>query len=384
MKLLQPRSVLFFLSAIFMAVPAYAVQTDAPKPENQTGAKAETVAVGLEHPWGIAFLPSGDMLVTERPGQIRYVTRGGAVSRPIDGAPDARAGGQGGMLDIAVAPDFAATREVYITYTERRDGRKTGTSLVRAKLQGTGDTARFTDLHVIFRQKPAYNSGYHFGSRIVFSGDGDKVFVTLGERGNRPGAQDLRQHLGKVVRLNRDGSVPADNPFANDNRAFPEIWSYGHRNPQAAARHPVTGKLWVVEHGARGGDELNIPLKGLNYGWPVISYGTHYSGQKIGVGRQKEGMEQPAYYWDPSIAPSGMAFYTGEKYPAWQGSLFVGALKFRQIHRLVLDGETVVAEETLLDGLNQRVRAIEQSPDGELYFLTDSARGRVMRLEPRQ
>jgi aldose sugar dehydrogenase len=365
-----------------LAQAAHAVQTDAPPPASPIGARAETVAKGLRHPWGIAFLPSGDMLVTERPGTVRFITADGQVSKPLLGAPKVVAAGQGGMLDVAVAPDFATTREVYISFTERRGRRhKSGTSVARFKLQGVGSRARLTGGKVIFRQMPSYANGRHFGSRIVFAPDG-KIFVTLGDRGIRKQAQNLKQHLGKIVRLNRDGTVPPNNPFVGSNAAQPEIWSYGHRNPQAAAIHPETGKLWAVEHGARGGDELNVPEAGKNYGWPVISYGTHYSGQKIGVGRAKPGMEQPKYYWDPSIAPSGMAFYTGSKYPAWRGNLFVGALKYRQIRRLILDGERVVAEEILLKGINQRIRAIRQGPDGGIYFLTDSSRGQVMRLVP--
>lgn len=368
--------------ACMVAAPASAVQTDAPRPDSPTGARAEQVATGLTNPWGLAFLPNGDMLVTERPGAVRYVTADGKVSSPLLGAPKSVAVGQGGMLDVAVAPDFAKTREVYISFAERRGRRhNTATSIARLKLQGAGRRARLTGGKVIFRQRPAYNSGRHFGSRIVFAPDG-KLLITLGDRGNAKQAQNLKQHLGKVIRLNRDGTVPPDNPFVGNQNAQPEIWSYGHRNPQAAAINPATGKLWVVEHGARGGDEVNIPASGKNYGWPVISYGTHYSGQKIGEGRTKPGMEQPAYYWDPSIAPSGMAFYTGNKHPEWKGNLFVGALKFRQIRRLVLDGDQVVAEEPLLKGLGQRIRAIRQSPDGHIYFLTDSRRGAVMRLVP--
>ena len=376
------RRTIILASIVFTASAAQAAQTDAPRPANSTGARAETVATGLENPWGLAFLPNGDMLVTERPGRVRYVSTDGNVSNPLIGAPKSVATGQGGMLDIAVAPDFATTQEVYISFTEGRGRRhKTGTSVARLKLQGTGARARLTGSKVIFRQLPAYASGYHFGSRIVFAPDG-KMFITLGERGQRKQSQNLQQHLGKVIRLNRDGSVPPDNPFVARSDAKPEIWSYGHRNPQAAAINPATGALWTVEHGARGGDELNIPQAGKNYGWPIISYGKHYSGQKIGQGRSKPGIEQPAYYWDPSIAPSGMAFYTGDKHPVWRGNLFVGALKFRLIRRLILDGDKVIAEEPLLKGLGQRIRAIRQSPSGELYFLTDSRKGAVMRLVP--
>ncbi|MFY0615187.1 MAG: PQQ-dependent sugar dehydrogenase [Hyphomicrobiaceae bacterium] len=374
-------AVLFLLFALTSAAAA-AVQTDAPRPNASRGARAETVAKGLENPWGLAFLPSGDMLVTERPGRVRYVTAKGHVSPPLSGAPKVVAAGQGGMLDVAVAPDFATSRDVFISFSEARGrGGRTGTSVVRLKLEGTGNKARLTSPQVIFRQQPAYDSGRHFGSRIVFARDGT-LFITVGDRGYRAQAQNLRHHVGKIIRINRDGSVPKNNPFVGRKGVQPQIWSYGHRNPQAAALNPATGRLWAVEHGARGGDEINIPAAGKNYGWPVISYGTHYSGQKIGAGRTKAGMEQPIYYWDPSIAPSGMAFYTGSQYPAWRGNLFVGALKFRQIRRLILDGDRVVGEEVLLRGLRQRIRAIRQSPSGELYFLTDSRRGQIMRLLP--
>jgi len=384
MSLLMPgicRTVVTATFTVSFALQVSAAQTNAPDPAKPTGARAEGVVSGLVHPWGLAFLPNGDMLVTERPGRVRYLAKGGFVSDPLQGAPKAVAGGQGGMLDIAVAPDFETTRDVYISFSESRGGYKAGTSIARLKLDGAGKDARFTDLKIIFRQQPAYDTGRHYGSRIVFAPDG-KLLVTLGDRAYREEAQNLAQHVGKVVRLNRDGSVPKDNPFVGKSGAKPEIWSYGHRNQQAAAIHPGTGKLWTVEHGARGGDELNIPEAGKNYGWPVISYGTHYSGQKIGAGRSKSGMEQPAYYWDPSIAPSGMAFYTGDKHPKWRENLFVGALKYRQIRRLILDGDKVIAEENLLKGLGQRIRAIRQSPDGHIYFLTDSRRGQVMRLLP--
>lgn len=369
------------LSATFVVPSAGAAQTGAPQPSVLTEARAELVASGLEHPWGLAFLPAGDILVTERPGRIRHVTKSGVVSAPLAGAPDAVAIGQGGMLDIALAPDFATTGHVFVAFTESRYPQHNGTSVARLRLVGTGAGVRFEDSEIIFRMEPAYSGGFHFGARLVFAPDG-KLFITLGERNAQEPAQDLKEHLGKVVRINPDGAVPNDNPFVGRTDAKPEIWSYGHRNPQAAAINPTTGVLWVVEHGARGGDELNIIGRGKNYGWPVISYGTHYSGQKIGVGRSKPGMEQPNYYWDPSIAPSGMAFYTAEKHPEWRGNLFVGALKFRQIRRLILDGDQVIAEETLLKGLGKRIRAIRQSPDGDLYFVTDSPNGELMRLVP--
>ena len=383
----QIRQVVAHLGAVLVSLcaiasaPTRAVQTDAPAPSAPTEARAETVATGLANPWGLAFLPSGDMLVTERPGNIRYVSAAGEVSPPLAGAPEAWAINQGGMLDITLDPDFHASRHFYVAFTERRSSDTNGTTVARLTLEGEGRNARLTDKKIIFRMEPAYRGGHHFGSRLVFAPDG-KLFVTLGERNAKDPAQDLSEHLGKIVRINRDGTVPEDNPFVGRAGARPEIWSYGHRNPQAAAINPATGTLWSVEHGARGGDEINIIWPGRNYGWPVISYGTHYSGAKVGEGTAKPGVEQPLYYWDPSIAPSGMAFFTGDKHPEWKGNLFVGALKFREIHRLVLDGDEVVAEEVLLDGLRQRIRAIRQSPDGDLYFLTDSPQGRVMRLVP--
>ncbi|MBU2534095.1 MAG: PQQ-dependent sugar dehydrogenase [Alphaproteobacteria bacterium] len=363
------------------AWPARAVQTDAPRPASSTGGRAEEFASRLVHPWGLAFLPSGDLLVTERPGRVRYISREGDVSSPVEGAPKVAAVGQGGMLDIALSPEFERNRQVFISFAEPRSPGENGTTVARYRLEGTGDAARLMDETIVFRMMPSHSGGYHFGSRLAFAPDG-RLFVTLGERNAQEPAQDLGSHFGKVVRINPDGSVPGDNPFVGRAGVKADIWSYGHRNPQAAAVHPDTGKLWIVEHGAKGGDEINIPAAGKNYGWPVISYGTHYSGRRFPSGSSKPGMEQPIYYWDPSIAPSGMAFYTGDKHSAWRGNLFVGALKFRQIHRLVLDGETIIAEEILLDALDQRIRAIAQSPDGGLYFLTDSPRGKVMRLVP--
>ena len=359
--------------------PAAAEITDAPAaPKSEI--KVEPVAKGLLHPWALQFLPDGRMLVTERPGRMRLIGKDGRLSPPLQGVPEVVAQSQGGLLDVALGPDFARSGLIYFTYSEPRRGRN-GTSLARAKLVRSGDGGRLEDVRVIFRQEPAASGGLHFGSRLAFAKDGT-LFVTLGERFQRDYAQDLSRHWGKVIRINPDGSVPRDNPFVGREGALPEIWSYGHRNPQAAAIHPVTGKLWIVEHGARGGDEINIPEAGKNYGWPVITYGIDYSGAKIGVGTKKEGMEQPIYYWDPSIAPSGMAFYTGDLFPQWKGNLFVGALVQEHLARLVLDGEKVVAEERLLTDLHERIRDVRQGPDGALYLLTDSAEGRVLRVVP--
>jgi glucose/arabinose dehydrogenase len=338
-----------------------------------------TVASGLDHPWGLAFLPDGRMLVTERPGRLRIVDPSGRVSEPLGGVPEVAARGQGGLLDVALAPDFAGSRMVYLSYAEpgRGIGGRAGTAVARARLGAAG----LENVEVVFRQDPKIGGGAHFGSRLVFTPDG-YLFITTGERGQRDDAQDLSRHMGKVIRIRPDGSVPPDNPFASRRGAKPEIWSYGHRNIQGAALHPETGRLWTVEHGAMGGDEVNAPQPGRNYGWPVISYGRHYSGGRIGEGTQKEGMEQPIHYWDPSIAPSGMTFYTGERFPAWRGDLFVGSLKFALLSRLELDGERVVSEERLLEGLGDRVRDVRQGPDGYIYLLTDEGNGRILRIEP--
>jgi glucose/arabinose dehydrogenase len=335
-----------------------------------------TVAEGLERPWGLAFLPDGRMLVTERPGRLRIVEADGRLSAPLDGVPAVRASGQGGLLDVALAPDFAESRILYLSYAEP-DGRRAGTAVARARLGQGG----LDDVRVVFRQVPKVTGGRHFGSRVLFSRDG-RLFITTGERGQRNDAQNLSRHMGKVIRIEPDGSVPPDNPFAGSGKARPEIWSYGHRNVQGAALHPQTGQLWTVEHGARGGDEVNAPKAGRNYGWPVISYGRHYSGAKIGDGTAKVGMEQPIYYWDPSIAPSGLAFYTGNRFPAWRGDGFVGSLKFGLLVRLELEGERVTSEERMLQGLNERVRDVRQGPDGYLYLLTDESNGRILRIEP--
>ena len=362
------------------AASANGTLTRAPKPATPTGARVEVFATGFAFPWDLAFLPDGRILVSERRGRIRLVSKTGQKSLPLGGAPRATAIGQGGMLGLALAPDFAATGELFIAFSERR-GAGYGTSIARTKLEGTGVNARLTGTRVIFRQSPSAGGGRHFGSRLVFAPDGT-LFATLGDRGEREKAQDLDKHHGKVVRINRDGTVPKDNPFVGKQGVRPEIWSYGHRNQQSAALHPQTKQLWTVEHGAAGGDEINIPQAGKNYGWPVISYGTHYSGAKIGVGQKKAGMEQPVYYWDPSIAPSGMAFYAADRFPQWKGNLFVGALRGRHLVRLVLDGNKIIAEERLLTNARKRIRAMTQGPDGALYVLTDASHGQILRVTP--
>ncbi|TCP06699.1 PQQ-dependent sugar dehydrogenase [Caldimonas thermodepolymerans] len=336
-----------------------------------------TVAKGLQHPWGLAFLPDGRMLVTERPGRLRIVTPQGTVGPAVQGVPAVDARGQGGLLDVALDPQFADNGWVYLSYAEAGDGGN-GTAVARGRLQGH----RLTDVAVIFRQQPKHGSSAHFGSRLVFD-RGGRLFVTLGDRfSRRDDAQDLSNHIGKIVRIAPDGSVPPDNPFVGRPGVRPEIWSYGHRNVQGAALHPETGELWAHEHGPQGGDELNVVEAGRNYGWPVITYGREYgTGFRIGEGTAKEGMEQPLTYWVPSIAPSGMAFLTSERYPGWRGNLFIGALRAEVLVRLELDGRRVVRQARLLTTLNERIRHVVQGPDGWLYILTDNVDGKVLRLE---
>ncbi len=335
-----------------------------------------TVASGLRNPWALAWLPDGRMLVTERIGRLRFVEKSGKLSKPIAGVPKVAFAGQGGLLDVAIDPDFKTNKLIYFSFSEPGGGGR-GTAVARAVLDG----AALRDVRVIFRQFPKSGGGVHFGSRIVVARDGT-LFVTIGERGQREKAQDPSINRGQVIRIHKDGRIPDSNPFVGRKGYRPEIWSYGHRNPQGAALHPETGKLWIHEHGARGGDEINIPEAGKNYGWPVIAYGRHYSGAKIGVGTHKAGMEQPLYYWDPSIAPSGMAFYSGDKYPKWKGNLFVGALAYRLVSRLELDGGKIVKEERILTELRERIRDVRQGPDGFLYVVTDGSAGRIIRLVP--
>jgi glucose/arabinose dehydrogenase len=335
------------------------------------------VSEELENPWGLAFLPDGRLLVTERPGRLRVVSTDGRLSEPLANVPQVYHRGQGGLLDVALDPDFASNRTVYLSYAEPgEDG--AGTAVARARLSDAG----LSDLAVIFRQQPKVDGRSHFGSRLVFAPDGT-LFVTLGDRfAYREEAQNLANHFGKVVRINRDGSVPPDNPFVGRDGAKPEIWSYGHRNVQGATLDPATGRLWTAEHGARGGDEINRPEAGRNYGWPVITYGVDYSGARIGEGTAKPGMEQPVHYWDPSIAPSGMTFYTGDAFPDWRGDLFVGSLKFGYVARLDVEDGRIVGEERLIEDLDQRIRDVRQGPDGNLYLLTDEDEGAVLKLAP--
>jgi len=357
---------------------AEAPRSPTPKPV-KAAVRVETVARGLDHPWALAFLPDGRMLVTERSGHLRIVERDGRVSEPLAGVPRVQARGQGGLLDVALDPRFADNRLVYLSYAEPGAGGTAGTAVARGRL-GEG---RLEDVRVIYQQQPKVGGSSHFGSRLVFARDGT-LFVTQGDRAAyRDGAQDLSVGIGKIVRMNPDGSVPRDNPFVGRAGARPEIWSYGHRNVQGAALHPRTGQLWTVEHGARGGDELNRPEAGKNYGWPVITYGVDYSGARIGEGTAKPGMEQPVYYWDPVIAPSGLTFYTGDAFPDWKGSLFIGSLDRGLLVRLTLKDGRVAREERYLADLGERIRDVRNGPDGALWLLTDSPEGRVLRLVPR-
>ena len=350
-----------------------------PQPASTPGVvRVETVATGLERPWGLAFLPDGRMLVTERPGRLRLVGPDGALSAPLGGVPDVAARGQGGLLDVAIDPAFAENRLVYLSYAEPGEGNTAGTAVARGRL---GD-GRLENVQVIYRQQPKVQSGGHYGSRLVFGRDGT-LWITQGDRQRfSEQAQELGSGIGKVVRINPDGTIPRDNPFVGREGARPEIWSYGHRNIQAAAPHPETGELWTVEHGARGGDELNRPQAGKNYGWPVITYGVNYSGTKIGEGAAREGMEQPVYYWDPVIAPSGMIFYTGDRYPGWTGSALVGSMSPGALVRLTMDGGRIVREERYLGELRERIRDVQQGPDGYVYLVTDAAEGRILRVLP--
>jgi glucose/arabinose dehydrogenase len=340
--------------------------------------KVDTVAGGRVHPWALAFLPDGRMLVTERPGRLRIVTPDGRLSAPLAGLPKVSASGQGGLLDVALDRSFAQNRTIYFCFAEPVSG-GARTALARATLAND----RLNGIKTIFHQEGPLSSGYHYGCRIAQSSD-NNLFLTQGEHSTqRDEAQNLRNHLGKIVRIAPDGSVPRDNPFAGRNDAKPEIWSYGHRNAQGAAIHPATGKLWEHEHGARGGDEVNVPQPGKNYGWPVISQGVNYDGSPIGSGKaEMAGMEQPIKYWVPSIAPSGMAFYTGDLFPGWKGSLFVGALAGKLLVRLSLDGEKVTGEERMLQGLGERIRDVRAGPDGAIYLVTDNSAGRILRVTP--
>jgi glucose/arabinose dehydrogenase len=366
--------------ALGLAIPASAQDSQRVKTE-RADVSVETVARGLANPWGLAFLPDGRMLVTERPGRLRVVAADGTLSQSLPGlGVDIAARGQGGLLDVAIDPNFAQNRRIYLSLAEDRGDGRAATAVVRARLNEAATALE--ESRVIFRQEPAHTGGNHFGSRLVFGRDGH-LYITTGDRFTlREQAQNPGNHIGKMLRVDTDGRPAPGNPYLDREGARPEIWSIGHRNLQSAALNPGTGELWTVEHGARGGDEVNIPQAGRNYGWPVITYGVDYSGAKIGEGTAKAGLEQPIHYWDPSIAPSGMAFYTGDRFPAWRGSLFVGALAGKLVSRLTLDGNKVTGEERMLQSLGERIRDVRQGPDGYVYLVTDSSSGRILRLKP--
>ncbi len=370
----------------FSALPASAQSAAAAVPAPATSGanpQPDILVKGLDHPWGLTFIDAQHLLVSERPGRLRLVTLPDQLGPAITGLPPINAAGQGGLLDVLADSQFAANRTLYFCYTEpAAQGNVSSTALASAKL--SADASRLENLRVLFSQKPKVSGGAHFGCRIVESPDG-KLFLTLGDRYHRmQDAQTLDNHLGKVVRIHKDGRIPADNPLVGRVGAMKEIWSWGHRNVQGAAWSP-DGVLWTVEHGPQGGDELNRPQPGKNYGWPVITYGEQYGGGPIGQGIQaRAGMEQPVFQWTPSMAPSGMAFVTSTRYgSAWQGSLLVGSLKFRYLARLALQGGQVLGEEKLLQDFNERIRAVRQGPDGLIYLLTDSANGKLLRLQPR-
>lgn len=362
---------------------AQSVDTKTISIKTETGhIQIKTIAEGLENVWGMAFLPDGSMLVTERAGRMRIVSAEGKVGEPLTGLPPIVAKGQGGLLDVVLAPDFASSKKIYFSYAEPGEGNLAAlnsTAVSFATLNGN----KLENLTRVFSQQPKINSNHHFGSRLVWAPDGT-LFITLGDRySEKERAQTLDNHLGKVVRIHADGSVPKDNPFVNTAGALPEIWSYGHRNMQGAAIHPVSSTLWTGEHGPQGGDELNIDQAGKNYGWPVITYGENYGGGKIGEGTHKTGMEQPVYKWVPSIATAGFMFYTGDKFPQWQNNILLASLKEKTLVRLVLDGDQIIKEERLLKTeLGQRLRSVVQGPDGLIYLATDEAKSTIYQLSP--
>lgn len=365
----------FVLAGLLALAAAPSVAQQSPSP------KAQTVASGLQNPWAVAFLPDGRFLVTERPGRLRLVNADGQVQPAVQGLPEVAAGGQGGLLDVITDSAFASNRTIYFCFSEPGKGTTNSTALARARL--SQDAKRLEDVKVIFSQQPKFSSTAHFGCRIVERPDGT-LFLTLGDRfSRRDDAQTLDNHHGKVVRVAKDGAIPKDNPFVGKAGALPEIWSYGHRNSQGATLAP-DGSLWTHEHGARGGDEINRPQAGKNYGWPQVSFGVNYDGSKIGSGDSAApGLEPPLHHWTPSIAPSGMAFLTSDRYGAgWKGNLFVGSLKFEYLDRIELKDGKVVAEHKLLEDVGQRIRDVRQGPDGLLYVVTDSPSGKLLRLLP--
>jgi glucose/arabinose dehydrogenase len=371
--------------------PATPGQTDAPEKKSGVAFDVVTVVEGLQNPWAVAFLPGGKMLITERPGRLRVLSADGKLSAPVTGLPAVDARGQGGLLDVALDPAFAKNGHIYWSYAEpAAEQGVNNTAVAKGRFVDDAAAPRVEQVQVIYHQRPSLRSPLHFGSRLVFGRDGT-LFITQGDRSITEGrmqSQKLESGLGKIVRINTDGSIPKDNPFHGREGALPEIWSIGHRNIQSAALNPATGELWEVEHGTRGGDEINIARKGRDYGWPTIAYGIEYRGGPITGGiTQQEGMEQPLYYWDPIIGPSGMTFYTGSLFPEWKGNLFIGGHGTRDLVRLELKGDKVVAEERLLKDLQPKpeaIRDVRQGPDGALYLLTDGSNGRLLKLIPKK
>jgi aldose sugar dehydrogenase len=380
--------------------PAFAGQTRACGAKSDMAFEVVVLAKGLNRPWAVEPLPNGDLLITEKPGRLRIITAQGEVGQPIGGLlpvgsgevsatsgqgglPPITARGQGGLLDVALSPNFARDRTIFWSFSEQREG-GSGTSVARGVL--SQDRRNLEDVRIIFRAAPTYDNGLHFGSRLVFGPD-EMLYITLGDRfdrPNRPKVQQLDNHLGKIIRLKPDGTAPTDNPFAGRPGALPEIWTLGHRNLQSAA-FDERGRLWTVEHGAKGGDELNLIEGGKNYGWPLVTYGEEYSGEPIpGAVTAREGYLQPVYYWDPVIAPSGAQFYTGDAFPAWRGSLFIGGLVSQRLVRLVIEKDRVVGEEHLLTERRQRIRDVRQGADGALYVVTDQADGELWKITPRR
>jgi glucose/arabinose dehydrogenase len=363
--------------------PAFPGQTRAPAVHSHTATQVTPVATGLDHPWSLQFLPDGRMLVSERAGRLRIVAANGQLGAPIAGLPAVYAKGQGGLFDLLLDPDFAHNHTLFFSYFEPRSGGP-GLTVARATLAVSGDSGSLQDVKAIFRAQPGYSDDKNIGGRLAAAPDGD-LFVTVGDRFElMDDAQKLDNDLGKVIRITKDGQPAPGNPFIGKPGALPGIWSYGHRNPEGAAINPATGKLWTVEHGPRGGDEINIPQAGKNYGWPVITYGIDYNGMPIEGGiTQHAGMEQPIYYWDPVIAPSGFLFYTGDLFPEWKGNLFIGGLRGQRVSRMVLNGDKVVGEEWLFTDLHKRIRDVRQGPDGAIYLLTDENPGQILKVTPK-
>ncbi|MGN7436993.1 MAG: PQQ-dependent sugar dehydrogenase [Alcanivorax sp.] len=374
---MQKKLIIIFLVFALGLSASYAFTLSKEKKNNSF--EVEVIAEGLEYPWGMVFLPNGDLLVTEREGRLRRVSDGKLQDAAITGLPDNMyIEGQGGLLDVTIDPEFSDNNLIYLSYAGSGEG-GAGTEVAKARLNGDA----LEDLEVIFKVQPKTQGQNHYGSRLLFDNDG-LLYVTLGDRYSfMDEAQNTTNHLGSIVRIKTDGSFPLDNPFFNDLKAKPEIYAYGVRNAQGIALRPSDGVIWYHEHGPRGGDELNILKAGANYGWPAITYGIDYSGAVISEKTDAPGMEQPVVFWDPSIAPSGMDFYTGDKFPEWKGDIFLGALAHRHLRRLKLEGDVVIEQEVLLKDRNERIRAVKTGPDGFLYVLTDSYDGTILRLQPR-